>query len=258
MPLVGEVMKENKRRLLLTILAVSLGCNLFVAFYGAHKAAWKVRQLARERKSIEAQAGHQSTQPETVSYYLGRDQVFKTLPNDSNSIIFLGNSLTQMFELSELFRDLRIKNRGIMGDISRGALRRLAEITNRKPAKIFIEIGINDLLNGYPFDSIEQNYKDIVGRIKKDSPGTKIYLQSLFPTNKRPANQALPLPSAIRALNRFLHDVAAKQRITYIDLYSPFSRNDSLNPTYDCGDGVHFSGEGYREWRDLVKRYVDE
>ena len=252
-------MKNAGRRFLLTILVISLGCNLLVAIYGTQKAVAKARQRERARTSAAAQAVRRpGVQPDSVFYFLGRDQVFKALPSDSNSIIFLGNSLTQEFELGELFHSLKIKNRGIVGDISRGVLRRLAEVTDRKPKKIFIEIGINDVLNGYPLDSVERNYRDIVGRIQKDSPGTKIYLQSLFPTSVRRANLAQPLPDAILAFNRFLYAFAQEQRVTYIDLYSPFSRGDNLCPKYDCGDGLHFTGAGYLAWRDLVKRYVDE
>src|SRR5688572_792456 len=80
----------------------------------------------------------------SVPYFLNRQQVFRLLPNDSDEIIFAGNSHAHNFEVAELFKLPNIKNRGINGDNSLGLLERLDEITESKPKKIFIEIGIND------------------------------------------------------------------------------------------------------------------
>src|SRR6185312_511847 len=79
------------------------------------------------------------------TYYLQRVSHFETLPQTKGDIIFLGNSITDGAEWPELFNDIRVKNRGISGDITAGVIHRLDEITNRKPAKIFLLIGVNDL-----------------------------------------------------------------------------------------------------------------
>ena len=94
-----------------------------------------------------------STQTE-FTYLYDRDELFETLPIDDNSIVFLGNSLINNFELAELFQNLKIKNRGISGDKIDGVINRLDPIIRLKPNKIFIEIGINDL--GY------RSNKDVV------------------------------------------------------------------------------------------------
>src|SRR6476660_7913769 len=92
-----------------------------------------------------------------TTYYQQRYSLFSSLPQTSGDIIFLGNSIIDGGEWSELFNDLRIKNRGISGDVSAGVLNRLTEIIHRKPGKLFVMIGINDLANGISIGSLVKN-----------------------------------------------------------------------------------------------------
>ena len=180
-----------------------------------------------------------------------RNEVFAKLPNDSAEVIMLGNSLTQNFEWSEMFRSVNIKNRGINTDITKGVIQRLDEVIESKPKKIFIEIGINDIRRNYLMDSIFSNYVKIIETIKYESPTTKIYIQSLFPSNKSTNNKILEL-------NKRLYDYCIENNITFIDLYSSFVSGEILNPIYDCGDNLHLSGAGYLEWCRLIHDYVYE
>ena len=79
--------------------------------------------------------------PDSVKYFIGRNEVFKNLPNDTDEVIMLGNSLTHNFEWHEIFKNVNIKNRGINSDITRGILQRLNEVVESKPKKIFIGRG---------------------------------------------------------------------------------------------------------------------
>src|SRR5688572_25430872 len=108
---------------------------------------------------------------------------FRSYPNSSKDIIFLGNSITAGVDWNELLQLKRVRNRGISGDISFGILERLDEITEGKPAKVFILIGINDISRNIPDSVILRNYKNMVQRIKQHSPRTKIYFQTLMPVN---------------------------------------------------------------------------
>ncbi len=59
------------------------------------------------------------------TYYWQRVTHFNTLPQSKDDIIFLGNSITDGDEWSELFDDNHIKNRGISGNITAGVIHRL-------------------------------------------------------------------------------------------------------------------------------------
>ena len=62
-------------------------------------------------------------------YYDQRELLFESLPASENDIIFLGNSITDGGEWSELFQNPNCKNRGISGDVVAGVLNRLETIT---------------------------------------------------------------------------------------------------------------------------------
>ncbi|NJM15564.1 MAG: hypothetical protein HC896_09530 [Bacteroidales bacterium] len=81
-------------------------------------------------------------QPDSVSYYISRNEVFTKLPNDTNEIIMLGNSLTHNFEWHEVFTDINIKNRGINGDITKGIIQRLREVVESQPKKYLLRLGL--------------------------------------------------------------------------------------------------------------------
>ena len=115
------------------------------------------------------------------TFYYQRATLFEALPVTSSDIIFLGNSITNGAEWAELFNDKHVKKRGISGDICMGVYDRLDAVLKGKPAKIFLLIGINDASRGAPADTIVSRIGMIVGKIKEDSPKTKLYLQSVLP-----------------------------------------------------------------------------
>jgi lysophospholipase L1-like esterase len=215
------------------ILFLSLFCNLLASLYLGYRF---FNQMSS--------AGGSSA----ITYFQGLDDVFRKLPNNTGEIIFLGTSLTRNFAVSELFPGVRAINRGINSDDTFGVLHRLNEITESKPTKIFMEIGVNDLSRSIPVDTILRNYELIIKSITASSPTTQIYLQSLLPT--RAVNAGM-----ITEVNKRLRDFRG-ENITHVDLHAQFAVDGSLDPRYDSGDGLHLSGNGYLHWRDLVKEFV--
>lgn len=199
-----------------------------------------------------------STVPDSVKYFIGRNEVFRILPNDTDEVIMLGNSLTHNFEWHEIFKNVNIKNRGINGDSSNGILHRLTEVVESNPKKIFIEIGINDLLHGITVDSVFENYKRIVLTIRLKSPKTQIYIQSVLPNSWNIYNTNKPVINCVIIFNGKLKDYCKINSLIYIDLYSRFLFEQRLNPIYDCGDKLHLSGKGYLLWCNLIKEYIND
>lgn len=196
-----------------------------------------------------------------LSYYLDRNELFEALPTDSNSIVFIGTSLTQNFELAEFFQNLNLRNRGINGDVTEGVLARIDPILVTKPAKLFIEIGINDLGTGVQRDRVLENYKALIRRIQDSSPGTKIYVQSLFPTQLEGGRYKTYCNKKVNEdivfLNNELRKFTSLYKITFIDTYSGFLSDGQLNPVYSV-DGIHLNGAGYKLWAKILAPYISE
>lgn len=196
--------------------------------------------------------------PSTTSYYYEEKQtLFDNLPQSANSIYFLGDSLTDGCEWSELFSNSKIKNRGITGDTSEGVLKRLNQINKSKPQKIFIMIGINDFLDNTETTKILDNYQKIITTIRADSPKTKIYIESVLPLNfeldktKRPINN-----QNISDFNNNLKNFSDNSNIFYIDLYSKFlNLSGQLDQQYTF-DGIHLNGKGYLIWKNEISKYI--
>ncbi|HEX6847789.1 MAG TPA: family 20 glycosylhydrolase [Chitinophagaceae bacterium] len=192
------------------------------------------------------------------TYYHQRWSLFKSLPQTKDDIIFIGNSITDGGEWSELFHDLHLKNRGISGDISAGVLKRMDEVVKRKPAKVFLMIGVNDLARGILPDSVVKNIILIAGYLKEQSPATKLFVQSILPVNDvyKMFGGHTSKGNQINQVNELLGRSAAKYRFTFIDLYSSFCNEaGKLKPEFS-NDGLHLKAEGYLLWKHLVFPYV--
>ena len=191
------------------------------------------------------------------TYYDQRELLFESLPTSPNDIIFLGNSITDGGEWCEIFENPNCKNRGISGDIIPGVLNRLETITKGKPAQVFLMIGTNDMNYGTSNDSIALGVRTIVQRIKKESPKTKITVQSILPTN-----DCYGLFSGhtkrwhdVAVINNMLKTIAIEEGVEYLDLYHPFATEEGkLNPKYS-NDGLHLNGEGYALWKENIEKH---
>jgi len=193
------------------------------------------------------------------TYYDQRKSLFELLPDTKNEVIFLGNSITDGAEWSELIQNPHIKNRGISGDTSEGVLFRLYQVTRVQPAKVFLLIGINDLSKNISPDTVFINICKIVSQISSKSPKTKIYVQSILPVNntfKTFGSHTSRTPQ-VKDLNERLKNICPKLGATYVDLFTELKNpnDDLLNPMY-TNDGLHLMGEGYMAWVKVIQRLL--
>lgn len=190
------------------------------------------------------------------TYYDQRKSLFEILPDTKNEIVFLGNSITDGSEWSELLQNPKAKNRGISGDTSEGVLFRLQQVTRLEPAKVFLLIGINDLSRNISPDTVFVNICRIVSRIRTQSPKTKVYVQSILPVNntfKSFGNHTSRTPQ-VKELNERLKNICPKLGAEYVDLFNELRNpnDDLLNPMY-TNDGLHLVGEGYKAWAKVIQ-----
>ncbi len=192
------------------------------------------------------------------TYYQQRYSLFKDLPQTKGDIVFLGNSIADGSEWYELFNDKKIKNRGISGDVTAGVIHRLDEVVNRKPSKIFLLIGTNDLARGIKPDSIIKNILLIANYAKQTSPATRLYVQSILPVNNvfGKFSSHTSNTDAILTLNNSLNKLAATNNFTFINLYPFFLNTNGRMDTRYSNDGLHLLGEGYLLWKHIIYPYV--
>ncbi len=192
--------------------------------------------------------------------YYQRASLFDTLGTNHNSIVMLGNSLTHGCEWHELLRNPNVVNRGINGDIAEGIDLRLDGILRGRPAKIFLLCGVNDVSHDLSADSIASAVEAIVERIQRESPTTKVYLQSLLPINNSFGRykRIFGKEQTIRDINALLEAYAAKNDITWINLYLAFADEKGNLRSDLTNDGLHLLGPGYIIWREILLPYINE
>lgn len=189
------------------------------------------------------------------TYYEQKVTSHSLTPVKKGAIIFLGNSITDIGHWEEFFPKAKILNRGISGDITYGIIDRISEVTRHLPKKVFIMIGINDIARGIPDDMILANYATIVKLIQQQSPKTKVYIQSLLPTNdefdafKRHQGKT----EHVLTVNAGLKALAIASKSTYINLYDALLGNDGKLDKKYTNDGLHINGYGYQKWMEVLK-----
>jgi|GEM_PF-861361 len=174
--------------------------------------------------------------------------------------IFLGNSLTEMFDVQYYFNDTTILNCGIVGDFSEGLLKRSDAIIQLKPAKLFIEIGINDMIEKISLDEICRNYEKLIIKIRKGSPGTSIYIQSNLPVIiNRPSllTNNTDVNNLVIRQNKNLQDLAERHGCTFIDIYSKFIQEKNIETLF-IEDGIHLTPKAYKIWTSAVSPYLSD
>ena len=116
-------------------------------------------------------------------------------------------------------------------------------------------IGINDLAEGTPDSVIITNYESILTNIQTASPQTKVYVQSILPTNAdfTEFSRHQHKDAHIQNLNAALQKLCAGKGLSYIDLYTRFVNSEGkLNRKY-TNDGLHINGYGYMLWKQIIE-----
>ena len=206
---------------------------------------------------VRAQITHQNvfdTIPFIMDHHNNRLNQFAQEPMKSGQIIFLGNSITEGGKWQEYFPDDDILNRGIGGDIAHGVLNRLDEIVERKPSKVFLLIGVNDIGKDIPEAVIAENIRKIIERLKLETPGTDIIVQSILPVNPEYPNFPQHYDKQYRVLmtNQLIFKVCKENRVRFLNLFPFFLDSRQRLKAELTTDGLHLNEAGYRLWVQIL------
>lgn len=167
-------------------------------------------------------------------------------------IVFLGDSITDIWHLNEYFPDRDFVNRGISGQISGQMLGRMeSDVIRLQPAAIVVLGGTNDIARGVSLGAIEDNLAMIAElasfyKIKvlfSSVLPVSDYHKEVNPSFERTRTRPL---STIRALNDWLKTYCAKRNLVYLDYYSKLVDDSGFLKTDLSDDGLHPNSAGYR------------
>lgn len=181
------------------------------------------------------------------------------------NIVFVGDSITWMYDLKKYYPNRNVINSGVDGEFTYGVLN---DMNNRiyryNPSKVFILIGTNDIYKERTVDDIANNVNKIIRGIKKNRPYTQIYLESIYPVNTVDSEKIHMdivknrTNKLIQQINKKYKEISKKNNITYIDMYSKLlDKNGDLNINY-TKEGLHLVDNGYKIVTKEINRYLKD
>lgn len=246
-------MNSNFNSLLL-LISISLNVlvllfTLSITFRNGGIYYIKSKLLTMGKKNIQ-------TDLNINSYYKHKKSQFEILTKSNDSIVFLGDSITDEGEWVELLENKNILNRGISGDTTRRILNRLDAIIQTRPTQIFLMVGINDFVNEKKsIEEVLSKYKIILEEFQNQIPQTEVFIQSVLPVNNN-LTYFLENNQKVIKFNLKLQELATEFNYQYIDVFSKLADSeDQLDVKYTT-DGVHLNGKAYVIWKEAVEKYV--
>jgi len=161
-------------------------------------------------------------------------------------IMMLGDSITDEGEWSELWGKV-VQNRGISGDTTSGVLDRLYTL-NPNTKRVFIMIGVNDIMRGVSEDIVFENYKKIL-KFFQDKNIEVIIQSTLYIGESRKQNFNVK----IEKLNQNLEEFAKSNKIVFINLNPIFAPQKTLLKSF-TKDDLHLNADAYKLWIETLKK----
>lgn len=169
------------------------------------------------------------------------------------AVVFLGDSITQGWgqDLKGMFPNLKLANRGISGDTTRGMLFRLEDdVLNLKPSAVVMLMGTNDLGDKASPQMIADNTVAIMSRLLKANPDTDIVYCNVMPSSPERSRP----PEQIKAINELVAQAAASiPQVTIVDTYTLFASKDGNAKKEEFPDLLHPNQIGYEKWANAVR-----
>jgi len=203
-------------------------------------------------------------------YHQANQQLKKQAAPD-NRVVFMGDSITDFWNLDESFPGKPYVNRGIGGQTTPQMLVRMyPDVIELKPAAMVVLAGTNDVARNTGPETAEMIQQNIMAMTElAQHHGIKVILCSVLPVSDYPYQRSQNAPAApaagrggppripakmtdshpagdILKLNAWMKDYAAKVGALYVDYFSvTVDERGWLKDAFSM-DGLHPNAEGYK------------
>ena len=235
--------KKNNNKLILIVLVISLFVNAFFLL--------RVNNLDSSVDSLN------TTIEENKKDY---EKQIETLKEDYTNYLFLGDSITDYYDLDKYYEGLPVVNSGISGNTTEDILNDMkGRVYNYNPSKVFLLIGTNDLIHDVSVDDIVSNIERIINEINSNEPQAEIYVESVYPVNDDLDEDMVDVRNNddIMEINEEIKKYCDDNGYTYINMYDKLLDDDgNFNEEY-TDDGLHPNSRGYEVITEEIKKYLD-
>lgn len=156
-------------------------------------------------------------------------------------IDFVGDSITEKYDVKKYYKKYRVANRGISGDTTDMLLTRMeVSAFDLKPKVISLLIGTNNL------DTCMSNYDAILQGFYEHLPVTKVVVVGILP------RRGEDLCKKIKENNKAIALLTEKYTYCYVDLYDLFVTSEYQVDESLFKDGLHPNKKGYQVLTDSL------
>ena len=174
--------------------------------------------------------------------------------------LFLGDSITEIYDLDKYYHNLPVINSGISGNTTEDILDDMkARVYDYNPSKVFLLIGTNDLIHDKNVDEIVSNIKKILTEISSNNKLTEIYVESIYPVNDNMDEEMVAerTNKDIIEINEKIKKYCEDNNCNYINLYDKLTDDDGNFCEEYTYDGLHPNEKGYQIITKELKKYLD-
>ncbi len=179
-------------------------------------------------------------------------------------VVFLGDSITDFWQLEQFFPGKPYINRGISGQGTGQMLGRMqADVIALQPKAMVLLGGTNDLARGVELETIQNNIQMIC--TLAEAHGIRPIVAAVLPVsdyheeeNPRYKRTVTRRPSDILALNAWMKNFAGTRKYVYLDYHQALADAQGMLRKDVADDGLHPNTEGYKIMGPLTEKAIAE
>ncbi len=192
---------------------------------------------------------------------------FVLKPTQDHTVVFIGDSITNHWDLPDTIGVYRVIKRGVDGETTSDMMARFeTDVFQARPDKVFILGGINDIQTAYRADP-----QGLEAQLQKTARNIAIMTKWALKSDIEPVlcsvlpvggnYSTLPpdeINAAVRKLNQFIEELARAEQVPYLNLGQVLSHPDRplLKEEYFRPDGLHISPPGYGDLTNAVSNFL--
>ena len=211
-----------------------------------------------DRTAASTEPAEEAT-PQPLDRFEAEIQAFEAADQsngiDTSRILFIGSSSIRLWNsLAEDLAPMKVLNRGFGGS----TLPEVSYYANRiifpyRPDTIFLYCGENDIAAGAKPQKVYESFTALMARIRLKLPKTQIFYISMKPSIARwemwPAFR-----EGEELIERYIDQY---NHLHYLDCSAAMLLpSGGVDSTIFVEDGLHMNAEGYRRWREMVRRIL--
>ena len=176
---------------------------------------------------------------------------------DQGAVVFFGDSITHGWTgVGKAFPALKVANRGIGSDTSKGLLWRLQEdVLDLHPRAVVMLIGINDIASGVSPSDVAGNIRAMVDQMHKANPKMPVILCKVMPWKVVPGKS----PGRVMQLNALIEGIAiGRPQVAVCDTWTPFATPENVCRKEEFPDLLHPNEAGHTIWAAALKPVMEK